>query len=116
MLDHPLFDVFLRVKWFMSKPLYAWFLMVYMSHYLILIGYSLTRFNKDPIIVDFSCYFYYGLFVTTILFSIIEMTVVSYLVFSVYCDFKCKSGKRNWQGYKAKRAYEFMNATFATLR
>ena len=113
LLEHPLFEIFLQMKWEQSKGFFSIFFMIFLAHFLGLLGFSLTKFSKDEELQTYSPYFRCGLFVTTTFILIQEICISIYLLISVYMNWRSKCSKSN--SSRNRRLTEFSNVIFASL-
>ena len=114
LLEHPLFEVFLRMKWEQAKPIFTMFFLIFLSHFAFMLAFALTRFSNSPETQHYACYIKYGLYVTTTLFALAEATVCVYLIYSMIDNYMSKCTKSSIS--KSRRFYELLNIFFATLR
>ena len=114
LLEHPLFEVFLKMKWEQAKPMFSVFFLIFLSHFSCILAFSLTRFSRDPETQNFTPWIKYGLYVTTTLFALAETTVILYLIYSMAENYmsKCTKSSISW----SRRCLEIMNILLATLR
>ena len=114
LLEHPLFEVFLKMKWEQAKPMFAMFFFIFFSHFACMLAFSLTRFSKDPATRHYASHIKYGLYVTTTLFALAETTVIMYLTYSMVDNYMTKCTKSSIS--RSRRFYEILNIFLATLR
>ena len=114
LLEHPLFEVFLRMKWLQAKPMFTVFFLIFLSHFSCMLAFSLTRFSRDPEAQHYAPYIKYGLYGTTTLFALAETMIIMYLIYSMVENYMSKCTKSSIS--RSRRILEVLNILLATLR
>ena len=113
LLEHPLFEIFIRLKWEQSKYLFSMFFMIFLSHFISILGFALSNFSLNEEVRNLACIFKRSLFITTTLFLMVELTVICYILHSMYEDRKHKCTMRNLR--ESRKVWEIVNVVFATI-